>query len=91
MLNDVMEYDFSRRLLVLHSFTDISAFFRHLYILLPCSQNPFILGPDNVNVPKLLAIFAEALKEEALSGSQEVHQRVIAILRHIQVGSGDFV
>ena len=88
MLNDVMEYDFSHRPLVLHSFR---AFFRHLYILLSCSQNPFILGPDNVNVPKLLAIFAEALKEEALSGSQEVHQRVIAILRHIQVGSGDFV
>ena len=70
---------------------DISAFFSRLYILLPCSQNPFILGPDNINVPKLMAIFAEALKEEALSGSQEVHQRVIAILRRIQVGSGDFV
>ena len=40
-------------------------------------------------MPKLLAIFAEALKEEALSGSQEVHQRVLAILRHIQVGCGD--
>ena len=57
----------------------------------PCSQNPFILGPDNVNVPKLLAIFAEALKEEALSGSQEVHQRVLAILRHIQVSCGDLI
>ena len=59
--------------------------------LAPCSQNPYILGPDNANVPKLLAIFAEALKEEALSGSQEVYQRVLAILRHIQVSYGDHV
>lgn len=78
------------RLLVLHSL-GIILLFRGLHILPPCSQNPFILGPDNINVPNLLAIFAEALKEEALSGSQEVHQRVIAILRHIQVRSGDLV
>ena len=59
--------------------------------LAPCSQNPYILGPDNANVPKLLAIFAEALKQEALSGSQEVRQRVLAILRHIQVSYGGHV
>ena len=55
----------------------------------PCSRNPCILGPENQNVPKLLAIFAKALQTDALSGSQEVEQRVLSILRHIQVRSGE--
>ena len=49
------------------------------------SQSPFILGHDNQNVPRILAIFATALKEDTLSGNSEVHSRVLTILRHINV------
>lgn len=48
------------------------------------SQNPLILGPSNVNIPRILAIFAEALNEDALSFNPEVQGRVLAILKHIR-------
>ena len=58
---------------------DITCCFHHF------SQNPYVLGPNNQNVPQILSVFATALCEDALSHNLEVQSRVLTILRHIRV------
>ena len=49
------------------------------------ANHPIILGPNNSNIPRIIAIFAEAFSVEALPASNEVHKRMVNITRQVQV------
>jgi len=49
------------------------------------ANHPAILGQNGSNIPKLMAILGEAFHHDALDKSDEVGQRVVAIIRQIQV------
>ena len=44
-----------------------------------------ILGQNNSNIPRIIAIFAEAFSVEALPATNEVHKRMVNITRQVQV------
>ena len=44
-----------------------------------------ILGTDNANVPRILAIIAEVCAEDALEDNKQVYMRLLSIARHVQV------
>ena len=44
-----------------------------------------ILGQNNSNIPRIIAIFAEAFSVEALPTTNEVHKRMVNITRQVQV------
>ena len=48
-------------------------------------NHPIILGPNNTNIPRIIAIFAEAFSVEALPATNEVHKRMVNITRQVQV------
>lgn len=48
-------------------------------------NNTHILGKDNSNVPRILVIIAEAVAMGALEEDASVLQRLLAIVRHVQV------
>ena len=48
-------------------------------------NHPQILGPNNGNIPRIIAIFAEAFSVEALPATHEVHKRMVNITRQVQV------
>lgn len=49
------------------------------------SNHPLVLGTNNSNIPKLIAIFAEAFYREAFALEDEIAKRVLCIVRQIQV------
>jgi hypothetical protein len=49
------------------------------------SNNLYILGSSNENVPKILRIIGEVVSEDVLSNNNQVLQRLLAIVRHVQV------
>ena len=49
------------------------------------ANHPIILGQNNSNIPRIIAIFAEAFSVEALPTSNEVHKRMVNITRQVQV------
>jgi len=49
------------------------------------THHPLILGPNHANLPKLVAIIAEAFARDAISVEHKVAQRMISLLRQIQV------
>ncbi|KAL0280849.1 UNVERIFIED_CONTAM: hypothetical protein PYX00_002016 [Menopon gallinae] len=48
------------------------------------TNHPIILGPNNANIPKLIAIFSEAFFRDAFSLEDEIAKRIISIIRQIQ-------
>lgn len=48
-------------------------------------NHPAILGPNNSNLPKLIAIIAEAFYQDAIQPEHAVAQRMLNIVRQIQV------
>lgn len=49
------------------------------------THHPLILGPNHANLPKLVAIIAEAFARDAISVEHKVAQRMISLVRQIQV------
>lgn len=49
------------------------------------SNSMIILGTDNANVPRILAIIAEVCAEDALEDNEQVYMRLLSIARHVQV------
>lgn len=49
------------------------------------ANNAALLGQDNANVPRIVAVMAEAFAREALNPKEEVSQRMVNLLRHIQM------
>lgn len=64
----------------------------HVYGLL-CdlieTNHPLVVGAQNSNIPRLIAILAEIYAKEALPVAHPVSQRALAILKQIQAGSGE--
>ena len=50
------------------------------------SNNSVILGVNNLNVPRIVAIIAEVCAEDALQDDEQVYMRLLSIARHVQVG-----
>ena len=48
-------------------------------------NHPIILGQNNANIPRILAIFAEAFAVEALPVANEEYKRMVLITRQVQV------
>ena len=48
-------------------------------------NHPIILGNQNANIPKVIAIFAEAFACEALPPTNEVFGRMVNICKQVQV------
>lgn len=53
-------------------------------------NHPIILGPNNANIPRIIAIFAEAFAVEALPSTNDVHKRMVNITRQVQGNSQVF-
>lgn len=53
------------------------------------ANHPLIVGPQNANIPRLIIIMSEIFAKNALPTSNPVSQRVLAILKQIQDGSGE--
>lgn len=49
------------------------------------NNHPIVLGPNNSNIPRLIAIMAEAFLRDAIPAEHEVKQRMLHIIRQIQV------
>ena len=48
------------------------------------ANHPRILGENNGNIPRIIAIFAEAFSVEALPATHEVYKRMVNITRQVQ-------
>merc|ERR1711862_78156 len=51
------------------------------------SNNPHILGANNSNLPRVMAIIAEALATEVLAPEEVARQRLVNLVKQIQ-GNG---
>ena len=49
------------------------------------SNNPHILGANNSNLPRVMAIIAEALATEVLAPEDVARQRLVNLIKQIQV------
>lgn len=49
-----------------------------------------IIGQDNVNVPSVIKLFADAFAKSSIEMNSVVGQRMILILRHVQVNYLNF-
>ncbi|ROT70489.1 Importin-5 [Penaeus vannamei] len=47
-------------------------------------NHPLVLGPNNSNLPRLMLIFSEAFRREAVEKEAEVTQRMLNIVRQLQ-------
>jgi len=56
-----------------------------IFVSLLYSNSMVILGTDNANVPRILAIIAEVCAEDALEDNKQVYMRLLSIARHVQV------
>ena len=63
----------------------------HFHIVCPCNMislfrnNQTILGLNNSNIPRIIAVIAEAFAEEVFELESEVKTRLTQIIRTIQV------
>lgn len=48
-------------------------------------NHPVILGPENSNIPRIIAIFAEAFSVEAVPQKNEVYKRMVNITKQVKV------
>ena len=51
----------------------------------PFRNNALVLGANNSNIPRIIAVIAEAFAEEVFELETEVKGRLIQLIRHIQV------
>lgn len=58
----------------------------YLFYFIFHRNNASILGANNENVPKILGIIGDVISEEVLVDNDLVQQRLLAIVRHVQVG-----
>lgn len=49
------------------------------------ANHPIVLGPNNSNIPNLIAIFGEAFHRDAFTVEDEIAKRILNIIRQIQV------
>lgn len=54
------------------------------------ANHAVVLGTNNVHLPRLISIFAEALFREAVPTDHPVMSRILSIVREIQVGIHEF-
>jgi len=47
-------------------------------------NHPIILGPNNSNIPRIIAIFAEAFSVDAIAATNEVYKRMVNITKQVQ-------
>ena len=52
-----------------------------------CSNHPAVLGENNANLPRIVAIVAEAFQHEALPITSDVGARLLNIARLVRVTS----
>jgi len=52
-----------------------------------CRNHPVVLGENNANLPKIVAIVAEAFQHETLAITSEVGARLLNIARLVRVTS----
>ena len=57
----------------------------YLFSFIYHRNNASILGANNENVPKILGIIGDVISEEVLVDNDLVQQRLLAIVRHVQV------
>jgi len=50
-----------------------------------CRNHPVVLGENNANLPRIVAIVAEAFQHEALPITSEVGARLLNIARLVRV------
>lgn len=50
-------------------------------------NNPVVIGQDNSNVPNVIKLFADAFARSSIEADSPVGQRMILILKHVQVKS----
>ncbi len=48
-------------------------------------NNPVIIGQDNSNVPNVIKLFANAFAKSSIEVNSVVGQRMVLILKHVQV------
>ncbi|XP_071539871.1 importin-5 [Panulirus ornatus] len=53
-------------------------------------NHPLVLGPNNSNLPRLMAIFSEAFKREAVEKDAEVTKRMLNIVQQLQANPDMF-
>ncbi|CAF2813267.1 unnamed protein product [Rotaria sp. Silwood2] len=63
---------------------EIPYVYGYLYDLIE-SNNPVIIGPNNSNVPNVIKLFANAFAELSNELNSVVGQRMVFILRHVQI------
>lgn len=51
------------------------------------NHHPMVLGPNNTNIPSLIRIITEAFFRDAIDRSHDVAQRMIMIVKQIQVNN----
>ena len=54
------------------------------------ANHPVVLGPDNANLPNLMAIFSEAFRKEAVDKTDDVTKRMLNIVRQLQANPDMF-
>ena len=54
-------------------------------------NNPHILGANNSNLPRVVAVIAEAIAVDVLPPDHAARQRIVSIVKQVQVSSVSFV
>lgn len=50
-------------------------------------NNQAILGENNQNLPRIVAVIADAFNRESVSGKDDVSKRMLNIVRQVQVST----
>jgi len=48
------------------------------------ANNAIILGPNNANIPRIIAIFAEAFSVDGIPNTNDVYKRMVVITKQVQ-------
>ena len=56
-----------------------------MYDEISCRNNPVIIGQENSNVPNVIKLFADAFARSSIEVNSVVGQRMVLILKHVQV------
>merc|ERR1711962_1744121 len=48
------------------------------------ANHPIILGPNNANIPRIIAIFAEAFSVDGIPSTNDVYKRMVVITKQVQ-------
>lgn len=84
-LNRILSFFFRLCNLPVYEDTDEAPFVYGYLCKLIENHHPMVLGANNSNIPSLIRIIAEAFLRDAIERSHAVAQRMIMIVRQIQV------